>query len=65
MAAASRGQVGKAKHDDEDVEEMDIDAVDAGDEVFEPAQPDLASPPVGLDCPIVGEVLHCRELHTL
>ena len=48
-----------------DVDEVDVEPVDLGDEVREGVQPRLALAPVVLGRPVAGEVLHDREGHAL
>jgi hypothetical protein len=47
------------------VDEVDVEAVDLGDEVRESVQPGLDPPEVVLGAPIADELLHRRELHAL
>ena len=47
------------------VDEVDVQPVDLGDEVREGIQPSLDLAPVIFCRPIVGELLHRRELHSL
>ena len=48
-----------------DVQEVDVDAVDLGEELRERVEPRLDLAPVVLRRPVVGEGLHRRELHAL
>ena len=47
------------------MDEVDVEPVDLGDEVREGLQPRLALAPVVLGRPVAGEVLHDREGHAL
>ena len=48
-----------------DVDEMDVEFVDGGDELRKRVQLRLASAPVVFRCPVVREILHRRELYAL
>ena len=48
-----------------DVDEVDVEPVDFGDEIREGVQPRLDLAPVVFGRPIIGELLHRRELHAL
>ena len=48
-----------------DVDEVDVEPVDVGDEVGQGVQPRLDLAPVIVVRPIVGELLHRRQLHAL
>ena len=65
---------GQPWHDDQrervlvlgaDVDEVDVEPVDLGDEVREGLQPRRALAPVVLAHPVAGEVLHECERHAL
>jgi hypothetical protein len=47
------------------VEEVDIEAVDLGDEPRQRVQPGLEPPQVGVGAPVAHEFLHRRQLHAL
>src|SRR5918993_4346287 len=47
------------------VDEVDVEPVDLGDELRQGVQLRLALAPIVLRRPIVGELLHRRELHAL
>ena len=56
---------GSASCERPDVDEMDVESVDLGDELRERVQLRLASAPVVVRGPVVREVVHRRELHAL
>ena len=48
-----------------DVDEVDVETVDLGDELRQRVQPRLEPPEVVLGAPVAHELLHRRELHAL
>jgi hypothetical protein len=47
------------------MDEMDVDAVDLGDELIEPVECRLADPPVVVVGPVRADLLHVRERNAL
>jgi hypothetical protein len=48
-----------------DMQEVDVEAVDLGQELRQRIQPRLDIPPVVVGAPVVDEFLECRQLHAL